>query len=463
MLSRRTFLKQTTAGALAATSGQLTPSAEDIGKGSAGRMSAAAHRSTARIKSVVHREETVRRFSGVGDNWHMSWAADDRQYVSLCDGYGFSGQTQFVYNCRMLAIEGRPQDARFHDLSGYPQLAYYPSQKLADARYYPFGTLALDGRLYQFMSTFNRGLIPEDIGAVGKNPSRNVGPLRFIGAKLIYSPDNGRTWRNQDGSTPVVWESWDRRSRDTMVFFEEPQEAFSLTTVLQMGRNYKLNRDGYVYVYGPNGNTDGTMNELVMFRVPKKQILSRGEYEYFAGLQSSGGARWDKDIGERKPVHSFPRGWVNTQLHPYAWHPSVVYYPPLRVYIMANWGMGTGPDGSWFAKPSYLGFWTAPNPWGPWTQIHEEATWMPAGEKEARAYEPQIAPKWIAPDGRSFWLVWTDGQMKGDKAEYDRMKAPIDKKSFDDFTPANWALKYELFRRFNPYYSFNLQRVDLVF
>ena len=30
-----------------------------------------------------------------------------------------------------------------------------------------------------------------------------------------------------------------------------------------------------------NGNEEGSMNQLVMFRVLKDRILSRGDYEYF--------------------------------------------------------------------------------------------------------------------------------------------------------------------------------------
>ena len=71
----------------------------------------------------------------------------------------------------------------------------------------------------------------------------------------------------------MVREPWGDRSRKDMVFFKEPQEVFSLLSILQMGRNYEANEDGYVYVYAPNGNTAGTMNELVMFRVPKLRFL----------------------------------------------------------------------------------------------------------------------------------------------------------------------------------------------
>jgi Domain of unknown function (DUF4185) len=469
MTTRREFLSQTAAASLvAATAVQVACTAEGEGTVASTKPSKAARHSGPRIKSVIRREETVVRHGGNGDNWHMSWAADDRQYMSLCDGSGFSDSFTSSYNSRMFAIEGGPRDAKFHDLPGYPLLGS-PSQKSADARYYNFGTLALDGRLYQFMSTFNRSLAATD----WTNPAKitDADLLRFVGAKLIYSPDNGRTWCNQDGRTPVVWEDWNNRSRETLVFFEEDQEAFSLLTVLQMGRNYELNRDGYVYVYAPNGNTEGTMNELVMFRVPKARILDRGAYEYFAGLEASGNARWSPDLGARKPVHTFPRGWVNRLWHPYAWHPSVVYNAPLGVYMMANWGMGSGTDTDgfygvkmddvWFAKPSYLGFWIAPNPWGPWTQIHEETAWMPEGDAKARAYQPQIAPKWIAPDGNSFWLVWTDFQIKGDKDEFRRANEPYRTKG-NDLALAERAQMDRNMRKFMPYYAFNLQRVDLV-
>lgn len=449
MTTRREFLKQTSAaglgvGACTALSGTTTGGARP-------ETSRTAKKSGIRIKSVARREDTIFRYGGNGDNWNMSWAADDRQYVSLCDGAGFVDPPKEFYNSRMLAISGGPQDAEFHDVHGYPKLAR-PAQNYGDTRYYNFGTLAVDGHLYQFLSTFNRAFRRGEM----KNPNLND-VVRFIGAKLIYSPDSGRTWHNQNASSPVVWEPWANRSRDTMVFFDEEKEAFSLLAVLQMGRNYEHNRDGYIYVYAPNGNTEGTMNELVMFRAPKLKLLDRGSYEYFAGMDASHNARWTKNIVARATVHSFPKGWVNKLAHPYAWHPSVVYNAPLNLYMMANWGMGTTPSGMWFGKPSYLGFWIANNPWGPWEQIHEETAWMPANDKNARAYEPQIAPKWIAPDGKSFWLVWTDFQ--GYDSEGMKRSQGDGAAAGDASDVVNTATRM---KRYMPYYAFNVQRVDLV-
>ncbi len=373
----------------------------------------------------------------------MTWADDGLQYVSMCDGHGPIEPLSEDYNSRLLALEGGPKNYEFRDVQGYPKLR--PNFE-TDPRYYNFGVIAFDGNIYQFLSTWS---IP-----AGKEAA--AGEMRFMGVKAIYSSNNGITWHNQDGSAPVKWEGWNQRSKETMLFYEEPQETFSMLSVLQMGRGYRDNRDGFIYIYAPNGNTEGTMNELVMFRVPKTRILDRREYEYFAGWSPTGEAKWTKHIDGRGIVHKFPSGWVNKTRHPWAWIPSITYNAPLGLFMMANWGTGVGPepDCEWFWKPSYLGFWTAPHPWGPWTQVHEEMAWTPEGDTNACCYSPIISPKWIAEDGKSFWLVWTDF-MHVDAEKLPQIKEWIDKLNHPGMKRA------ELGRLIAPYYGFNIQRVDL--
>lgn len=365
----------------------------------------------ARITGIRRLDETTWRSGGSGDNWHTTWAKDDRQYVGLCDGSGWPGIEGWVkksYNTRVYALSGAAPEIKFHHLPGFPDLLIEDKPNVN--RYYGFGIIALDDCIYHYLSTPNR-------------PFDEESP-RFAGAKLIYSPDLGQTWLNQDGSS-IRWEPWEERSRENMVFFQEEGEAFSLLTVVQRGKDYQYNRDDYVYVCAPNGNLEDTMNQLVMCRVPKNQILDRNAYEFFVSLNPDGSATWDKNIAVRNPIHTFPSGWVNTKIHPYAWHPSIAYNAPLGIYMMANWGMGCDSDGMWFGKPSYLGFWTAPQPWGPWTQVHKETAWMPAGDENARAYQPQIIPKWIAEDGKSFWLAWTDFQSPGNYYCFNYQKVVI--------------------------------------
>jgi hypothetical protein len=382
-----------------------------------------------KISGIKRLEETILPVAGQGDNWYMTWASDDKQYAGMCDGNGFKELPDYAgkgYNSKLFAIIGDAPKHTFESVPGYPSLEYVSPRQMPGtkdySRYYGFAIIAVDGGIYQLLST----------------PKFPFGPEgnAFIGAKLIYSPDNGVTWYNQNGSNPVTYEKWENRSKENMVFFYEPDECFALSSFLQMGKNYEDNTDGFVYLYGNNGNTDGKMNQLVMLRVRKDKILLRSEYEYYVSINNDGSANWSKDINLRGVVCQFPVGWVNYNIgpghsgHPYAWQPSVVYNKPLGVYMMANWGMGVGNKGDWFEKPSYLGFWTAPQPWGPWTQVYEEQSWTPAGDVNARTYQPYISPKWIAKDGKSFWLVWTDFRLVGDK---------------------------------RPYYAFNCQKVEIIF
>ena len=356
-----------------------------------------------RVTGIRMLNETIHR-SGHGDNWQTTWAGDDRQYLLLTDGRGWPeavGDTGKTYTTRVFAMIGDAPDHTFEHLPGYPDL-HHPIV------FYGFGILALDGYIYHFLTTPNR--LAHD------HPPLYLSD--FVGAKLIYSPDNGGTWKNQDGS-PLKWERWEERNSESMVFYNEPGDTFSLLTMLQMGRNYESNIDGYVYVYAPNGNVEGSMNQLVMFRVAKDKILSRSAYSYFVSRNGDGSANWSADIHERGIVHSFPTGWVNKGFHhPYSWHPSVVYNAPLGLYMMANWGMGCDDHGRWFGKPSYLGFWIAEHPWGPWDQVYEETAWAPAGDTAARAYQPQIIPRWISEDGKSFWLAFTDYQIVDNERPY---------------------------------------------
>jgi len=347
MPNRRDVLQGTCALALGATgAARIVPAAQDApaSSGSGGR--------AVPVRSVIRRDETILRLGGLGDGYKMTWDADDRQLVVVNDGAGWVENPTAFYGARLWATGGGIQNAVFSEVSGYPDLND-SARPENSPRYFGHGLLAVRGRLYQFLSTLDQA---------------TKRPRHWNGAKLIYSVDKGRTWCNQDGSSPVVWEDWSMQSRERLAFFEEPHGAFSLLSILQMGRDYSANQDGYIYVYGLNGNVDGRMNELVMFRVPIAQLLNRRAYEFFGGRRSDGSARWVKDVEARAAVHTFPRGWVNRtnlfadDLVVESWLPSVVYNEPLGLYLMASAGIGCAPDGTEFGKPSYFGVWASSTP-----------------------------------------------------------------------------------------------------
>jgi len=379
----------------------------------------------------------------------MSWAADGRQYFGVNDGSGWQSPTRKFYNSHMWTVSGGPQGATFVDVPGYPDLDKMTRPDDAPS-YYGHGMLAVDGKLFQFLSTLDR---------------RTETPRRWTGAKLIQSADMGKSWENQDGSVPVMWEDWVEQ-KQRLAFFDEPQGAFSLISVLQMGQDYALNRDGYVYLYSPNGSIDGRMNELMMARVPKARIADRAAYSFYTG-ESAGVPQWTSDIAARQPVHRFPPGWVNStnlfegDLVVEAWLPSITFVEPLGLYLMAASGTGCAPDGTEFVKPSYLGLWAAPAPWGPWTQFHEETAWTPANDAKACAYAPQIVPGWIAKDGRSFWLAWADLQGMHDFTR-DRAQLFAQSQQAKEVHERTTVIA-DFHRRKLPYYALNTHRVDRVF
>jgi hypothetical protein len=392
---------------------------------------------------------SILHLGGLGDGYKMTLAPDGRQFVVVNDGPGWNPPPTTFYSTRLWTIEGQPADARFAELRGYPHLDRAEHIE-GTPHYYGHGVLSVGQSIYQFLATLDDA---EDR------------PRRWTGAKLIYSNDGGASWRNGDGTAPVAWEDWKDQTREHLQFFDEPDGCFSLLSFLQQGKAYAANRDGFIYVYGLNGSVDGLMNQLVMFRVPKDRLLDRAAYRFFAGRTREGGARWSPDIAERQAVHTFPRGWVNyTNLFPgdlvvESWLPSVVYNEPLGLYMMASAGIGCADDGTEFGKPSYLGLWVSDHPWGPWRQVHENAAWTPGGDAAARAYAPQIAPGWVAPDGRSFWLAWAD--LKGIR-EFGRdeelVSAEMDKALN---ASERTAIEAEILRRYMPGFSMTVQRFEL--
>jgi hypothetical protein len=387
------------------------------------------------IERVIRRDETIIRVVGSGDNFHSTWT-DDGLLVTFNDGAGFPGVTSMesTFNSKLLAVHGTPPDITLADVPGYPLID--SANVAAVGGYYGFATLSIEGTIYQFLSV----------------PTEE--PMLFQGAKLIYSPDRGATWHNQDGSTPVSFPALEDRSRDSLLFWQEPRTSFALISVLQMGQEYRLNTDGFVYLYSPNGTVEGEMNQLALLRVPKDRVLDRDAYEYFTGREADGSATWSSDFDALRPVHVFPSGWVTSADHPYSWQPSVTYNAPLGLYLMASWGFPPNEEDRWFMGPSYLGIWSSPTPWGPWTQIHEDTAWRPGDDESARCYQPQIPAAWISEDGTSFWLIWTDFQAM--------LPGNDPARAFGVITPGSAAEHIEQWRGLMPYYSMNLQRVDLV-
>jgi hypothetical protein len=412
-----------------------------------------------RVREVILHDESLVRLDAYAGMFRTTWAANGNQFVALADGIDMATPARKTFHARIYALRGDPPRATFEELPRYPET---PWRKKSDqAQFWSGSCLAVDGRVYQYLMTANHAYLKPD-GCFWPD-------LRWAGVKLIYSPDNGITWCNQDGSSPVTWEPWAERSKANMLFFEEDGAALMtpiFPTFLQMGRGYSANTDGYVYAYATNGDVRETGNQLILLRAPRDRVLDRAAYEFCTGVDVAGGAGWSRDIKERRAIHEFPPGWMSTNVvegqFTMGWSVNVVYNEALRVYIMAAQGIGVAENGGWYGKPSYLGFWVARSQWGPFRQVHEDTTWMPGNDPAARAINPEIPAKWIAADGRSFWLVWSDYQFHGSNGENEHPDKSFNEISRDIVDDAELARAVQEWSAVHmPRTKFNLQRVAL--
>lgn len=394
------------------------------------------------VRSMVLRDETMLRLGGVGSPFGMTWMADDRQLLAVVEGgIGWPGvQYDRSFASAMFSVRGAPGSALLEVAPAYPFLdlkSFYREKGLPP--YWGGPTLAIGERIYQYMATFSASVqVIDGIFTSGGAPT---------GVKLIYSEDNGCTWRNQDGSTPVRHEAGKDQSLQNMIFWNEPDGVFGYPALLQMGKAYRDNRDGYVYGYSTS-KREGRQ-QLFMFRVKKEKILERRAYEFCAERRADGSAAWVRDVGARGAVAVFSQDWECF---------SVAYNQPLGLYMMAcshlKWLDQNAT--SCESTASGLGFWIASSPWGPWTQVFEKSPWLP-GHASACAARPIIAPGWIAADGKSFWLVWAD-MYQGVGFDI----ASLEKAFFATNDAEKTERLMTSYRDFLPQYRFNAQRVDLI-
>ena len=307
--------------------------------------------------------EPVRRDDLDGDNWPTTWTRDGTHLMAYGDGWGVrSMESAPKLNSGLVRVLGTPRDLRATEVP----IPYF-GRGAENPNFKGCGILEAQGIVYHFL----RYQAPAVDGARTQ-----------IASKLIWSSDDGATWKNAE---------YGPDAEAFAMFFREPDHAFHSPTFLQAGRGYVDALDGYVYLYSPHEDQRRGNDNLDLARVPVGAIADRAAYEFFGGLGQNGDPLWTRVIANRRPVLNLP-GHVSPG--------DAVWLPAMRRVLLAT------VSGSW-SSPSRLVLLDAPQPWGPWTLVGTIEPWG-TGQNGDHRYDPRIPAGWIRPDGMSFHLVYSD-------------------------------------------------------
>jgi len=99
--------------------------------------------------------------------------------------------------------------------------------------------------------------------------------------------------------------------------------------------------------------------------------IASGSHSIRVLCGASGGGRREVTgrVEDRAAVHTFPEATSTRKCIPMPGNQAWFTMAPAGQYLMTSWGMGLNQSGEWFGKPSYLGIWTAPQPWGRGTSL----------------------------------------------------------------------------------------------
>ena len=190
------------------------------------------------------KESIVRKARG-SDTWPLTWADDDALYTAYGDGRGFEPLVPEKLSLGFARVVGPPEDftgINIRSATGERKGDGARGQKAS-------GMLMVGGVLYLW--------------------ARNAGNSR-----LAWSSDHARTW---------TWCDW------------RFETSFGCPTFLNFGKDYAGARDGYVYIYSPDGDSAyRAADRMVLARVPKGRIAERGAYEFFKGLGEGGTPLWTR-------------------------------------------------------------------------------------------------------------------------------------------------------------------------
>lgn len=294
------------------------------------------------IKSIKVEGNPITFNNTWGDLWMNTWADDNNIYSSWGDGFGFGGVGTDV---GVALIEGTLPYINgvnvFVDHTTIPPTCNTTRCKEPDR---PFCCIENDDKPSSLL------FINKTLYAMIHSPLGDA----HVGY-LAYSNNYGKNWI---------------KYKETSPWTKDVNSTFRCMFFINMGKNYELNTDGYVYTFGI-GREWNWNKGIYLARVKKEKILDYNEYEYLRAVDSKNNPLWSKFQFKAKPL---PNIIISEQV-------SAMYHPEIKRYLLL----------------SNTGLYDAPNPWGPWSYA---GTWIRDGWF---GYQPGIISKDVG--SNSFWFT----------------------------------------------------------
>lgn len=283
----------------------------------------------------------IETFESNGDLWLSTWADDDSVFVSWGDGFGINlGQKPPYSHHGLMKIRGNLPNVNAEVVKRFMPL----SDEINNSK--PSSLLFYDKRLYV---AIHSPLVKPDMGFIA------------------YSDDYGKTF-NYDMNSP-----WTK----------EKNSKFISLMFINMGKNYELNTDGYVYAFGI-GSEVSWNGPVYLARVLKNKIINYSDWTYFSGFSQNSEVKWSNNQFDAVPLNNL------TTKHLF----SSIYHPGIKRYIIL---MASDISGELY---------DAPNQWGPWEFA---GTWFQGVNSEwVTSYMPGIIAKDTSNNSFYFAVAGTD-------------------------------------------------------
>ena len=323
------------------------------------------------IKSVSLETETPILFGGrdqyqstQGDLWLSTWAENDNLYMSWGDGSGF--ESEDGTDLGIAEVIGKVPNFTGTNVFIDPSI-FLPECAEVDCKvpFYekmecclinddkPSSLLSIGGVLY---AQFHSSLGDPTVGY------------------LAYSDNYGKTWVRLRNESP-----WTAKNVGGDLL---EGSNFRCMFFINMGKNYELNEDGYVYAFGI-GREWGWNEGVYLTRVLKDHILDYDSYEYFTEILNDG-PQWSLVESDAQPLENLE---AFEQF-------SSIYHEGIRRYILLD----------------NQNLYEALNPWGPWILA---GRWK---ERGWAGYQPGIISKGTGDN--SFWFTISGNSPDGQDISY---------------------------------------------